>query len=355
MKYVVERVAGLARAEAIAVLEVVPSPNPEPAFRLLAAWGGISEACVTDGFAALFESPGANSLDSRQSARLGFDADVFLCLAAPVRIPADAPLLRGGIILVARHTVSDRAGDAIGLLAGWMADEFEGAREIDCAKALSARHVQAWEQERLTLVTRIHDDLSQNLTFIRLALKSLELQVSAGKFGRVAAEVAELVDIARQVAVTVQQLSTGLRPAMIDMLGPVGAIRLEGQLLQESSGVQVHCDLEEHRLTGQVSIAVFRILELALSNIARHARATRVAIRLHRRSNPDGIEDMLEVEDNGVGFDLAAPIAPLGLMSMNERAEIAGGRLRIVSSSGNGTRIVASFPALNSTGAENGR
>jgi len=245
------------------------------------------------------------------------------------------------VFLATRENDSDRAHAAVDFLVDWAAHEIQDLRELARVKALSARHVELREQERLALATRIHDDLSQNITFIRLALKSLQLQVTAGKFERVAPEIAELVAVSSQIATTVQALSTGLRPTMIESFGPAAAIRLEARLYQEASGVPVDCEIEDLRMSTQASIAAYRIAEHSLSNVARHSHATRVTIRLSRLSG----EDILEITDNGGGFDSNAMVASLGLASMTERAEIAAGRLTIVSSPGHGTRIVASFPA----------
>jgi signal transduction histidine kinase len=349
MESFVERVAQLAEAEAIAVLEAVPATQQGHSFRSLATRGSIALIGPEVRLGDPLRSGRVVTLTSELVARLGFDSRKISCLAAAIPTP-DGAGLRGVVIMAVqrRRSESQRVRLGVDLLVDWATHEIHLRRELKLAKALSARHVQLQEQERRNLATRIHDDLSQGITVIRLAVASLERQVQSGSVDQLAAELKELTAVLRQTAQTVQELSRNLQPAMLDTLGPLQAIRKEASVYQESTGIPVECHLEDIPMAGLVSVAAFRIVEQSLSNIARHAQATRVAIRLH----PGAGAYLLEVEDNGRGFDTIAAGGSLGLLGMAERAEMAGGRLSIDSRRGEGTKVIATFPVQTQPAAE---
>ena len=220
-----------------------------------------------------------------------------------------------------------------------LVEDLEG--DLRRARELSARHLDRYERERGALAAEIHDDLSQNVTSIRLALSFVDRRLQAGPrlLGRT--EIAEVIKTADQVRDSVQRLSGHFRPVLLDVLGPIPAIRQEASLHQESTGVKVHCDLQEFRVPSPVALAGFRIIQECLSNVARHAQASRVDIRLKETAGVSSFE----VEDDGCGFDPSVFSYSLGLLSMIERAELAGGELTIKSRPAKGTRVVAAFPS----------
>ena len=351
----IERIAQLVEAESIAVLDVHPASPLQPPFRLLAPLGRLScERLNRTWFERL--QPGQiviappevawREAASRTTLKIPMRCSTSILSGSvvwPSSIPRQnsAELAGAVLMLVAR----DRAGSgatrtAMEMLVSWGVHEIARNRELANSRRLSQRHVQQREQERLSLATEIHDDLSQSLTFIQLTLASLQRQVKRSNFDRVESELAELAVVSKQTAESVQKLSTSLRPAMIEAVGPVSAIRQEARRFEETAGIAVDCRLEQLDLSPAVSLAAFRILEHGLDNIACHANASRVIIRLAH----DGDVDVLEVRDNGRGFDVSRFANSIGLLSLAERAEMAGGHLSIDSSPGRGTRLVASFP-----------
>ena len=341
-----EKIARLAGADALALLPSLPVSGGEPRWLPLVTCGRQSLTSQPGLETFLIGIAGSGSMTevpTELAASLGLDASLT-GFAAPLIEERDGTLL-GGVMLGFPHAAADaqRAKAAIDVLGQLAAHEMlcEGmARSLAHAKALSVRHVERRERERQALANEIHDDLSQNVTFIRLALSSLQRQLDEGRLERAKAEVNDLVAASVLVKDGILRLSTGLRPAMIETLGPSPAIRHEAQLHHAATGVPVNCDLDELPVPAAVSIAAYRIIQESLSNVARHAKASEVNIRLER--HPGRL--VFKVEDNGCGFDPDAVPASLGLLSMIERAEIAGGTLIIRSRPGEGTQVIASFP-----------
>ena len=209
-------------------------------------------------------------------------------------------------------------------------------------QALSARLMSAQEEERRHIARELHDETGQALTLIRMQLAEL-----AGADAGRRREVAECMGHVDRAIVHIRGLSQRLRPTMLDDLGLGDA--LEWVVEQQARGAgwraQVHVPRQDERLPEEIETACYRICQEALTNAARHARATEVHVRL--LVAPTRLE--LAVEDNGIGFDLARYRSPeerqkhFGLVSMAERASLAGGELVVDTSPGHGTRIRAVF------------
>jgi signal transduction histidine kinase len=133
-----------------------------------------------------------------------------------------------------------------------------------------------------------------------------------------------------------------LRPAALDDFGLPAALTRLAATVSEQSGTQV--DLEAHlgeqRLAGEVETTLYRIVQEALTNVVKHAEATRASVTLTRK--PGSV--VAVVEDDGRGFDVAAANGGLGLIGMRERLAVVGGRLSIEASPGSGTTLVAEVP-----------
>jgi len=347
MELFIERIAQLVEAEAIAVLEAVPAPLQRLAFRRLTTWGTLVRWPLEKGLVDHLRTAEIAWLPPEFMPGLGLDPGTFRWFAAPIRLRGEADL--SGAVLAAFHRSRSSPAEikpSLDLLVSWTTHELAWSRELALARKLSARHVERREQERLSLATLIHDDLSQSLTSIRLTLATLQRQVSHGEFDRVAADLKDLVSASAETAESVQKLSTHLRPAIIETVGPASAIRHQAELHRKSSGIEVKCELEHLKMSGAAALAVFRIVEHSLENVVRHADASQVTIRLHRQGN----EDVLEVHYNGRGFDFARKQDSLGLLSLSERAEMSGGRLSIESVPGKGTRVAATFPSAEAAG-----
>jgi signal transduction histidine kinase len=141
------------------------------------------------------------------------------------------------------------------------------------------------------------------------------------------------------------RLSHNLRPASLDRLGLLPAIRQHIHYFEQETGVKVEfvpVRMDYGRLPPELETTLYRVMQEALTNIARHARASRARVVLKRRAD----RAMVIVEDNGAGFDLEAAqqSGRLGLLGMRERAELLGGRLTLESAPGRGTKVFAEIP-----------
>jgi PAS domain S-box-containing protein len=212
---------------------------------------------------------------------------------------------------------------------------YETARRAEeRARQLSRRLLRVQEEEHRLLGRELHDQFGQLLTGLRLTLQRVT-PASAGD-----QHLAEAENLAADMLQRVRALSLELRPPMLDDAGLVASLAWHAERFTTQSGIEV--DLRHSnvpRLDGGVAIAAFRVVQEALTNVARHAGATRVAIRLWRA----GERLFIDVEDDGLGFDQSAAGETLGLSGMYERAGLLGGELRIASSSG-GTTVSLELP-----------
>ena len=202
------------------------------------------------------------------------------------------------------------------------------------------RVLEAQELERARLARELHDETGQALTSILLGLKPLEQSASDEETRASIAGVRELVVSTLQ---DVRRLAVELRPSALDDFGLGTAVERLVETFRERSGLQV--DLEEQlateRVPGDVETTVYRIVQEALTNVAKHADATRVSILLVQR----GASLVAVIEDDGRGFEPGAVTdTSLGLAGMRERVALVGGRLRIESSANGKTAIVAEIP-----------
>jgi signal transduction histidine kinase len=213
-------------------------------------------------------------------------------------------------------------------------------------RILSQQLLEVQEGERRSLALELHDQLGQILTAIRLALRS-----------RRKGRIAEALGLVDQAAEQVRNLALTLRPASLDHLGLPAALRAYLKRQSQLAGLDIHLEVGplEERLPPAVETACFRLVQEALTNVARHSGARRVDVELNAAE--DAVE--IVVRDDGKGFDVGAAReraeagASLGILSMEERVALAGGRLEIESEPGRGTTIRARFPASRA-GAERG-
>lgn len=202
------------------------------------------------------------------------------------------------------------------------------------------RVVQAQELERKRLARELHDETGQALTSILLGLKALDEVEDADERREANASVRELVSTTLQ---DVRRLAVELRPSALDDFGLVPAVERLAQTFSERTGIEVDVQarLDEERLPAEAETALYRIVQEALTNVAKHARAPRVSILLTKR---DGAVAVV-IEDNGRGFDSRQPQGGgLGLVGMRERIGLLDGRLTIESAEGGGTSVVAEVP-----------
>lgn len=203
------------------------------------------------------------------------------------------------------------------------------------------RIVAAQELERRRLARELHDETGQALTSILLGLKSIEDAGDADAARAAARELRDHVVLALQ---DVRRLALELRPKALDDFGLVSALERLAETFQEATGIHVELEagMSRNRLPEEIETALYRIVQEALTNVVKHAEATRVSVVLTRR---DGAVAVI-VEDDGRGFDPERTDGDgVGLLGMRERIELLGGRLVVESSPTAGTTLAAEVPA----------
>ena len=203
------------------------------------------------------------------------------------------------------------------------------------------RVVEAQELERARLARELHDETGQALTSILLGLKPLEQSAESEEAREAVGSLRELVVGTLQ---DVRRLAVELRPSALDDFGLVTAVERLTETFREQSGLRVELEaqLGDGRLPQAAETALYRVIQEAFTNVVKHSGATRVSVLLQRK---DGAA-LAVIEDDGSGFDPGNTHEnALGLEGMRERLALVGGRLRIESSSGAGTTLVAEVPA----------
>jgi len=213
---------------------------------------------------------------------------------------------------------------------------------------LSSRLIDAQEQERKRIAQELHDELGQALTAMSINLSAINKQLGAALDPEIAERLAETDSLITRTLEQMREMALDLRPSMLDDLGLLPALRWYVKRYENRTGILV--DLEavglEKRLPEHIETAMYRVVQEALTNVARHARANRVDIRLQRR---DSIVQAF-IEDDGSGFDPAevadreAQGRGVGLVGMRERIAALGGSLEIESHPGKGTRLTIELP-----------
>jgi PAS domain S-box-containing protein len=211
-------------------------------------------------------------------------------------------------------------------------------------RALSMRLLEAQEQERRAIARELHDEIGQALTAVRIDLQTLH--DSADEATRPVVESA--LGVTRRLVTQARDLSLDLRPSLLDDLGLTAAIRwyLERHQQRLGGSATLVGDLGDLRIPAALETACFRVAQEALTNIARHAAARSVSVELRRA---DG-EIELAVRDDGVGFDVdaarrrAVAGQSMGILGMEERVVLAGGRLVVDSRVGAGTEVRVWLP-----------
>ena len=210
-------------------------------------------------------------------------------------------------------------------------------------QALSTRLLEVQEEERRVIARELHDEIGQSLTLVKI-----KLQMALHRGGNNKLLTEECVEIASHTLEQVRTMSLNLRPPALDDLGLAAALQWALDRQEGATGWEIEfaSDPLPERLAIETETACFRVAQEALTNAARHAQAKKVAVRL--RIAGEHLE--LAVEDDGCGFDQEAvrnrpaDRSSLGLISMKERAALAGGSLNIQSTSGMGTTVLAKFP-----------
>jgi signal transduction histidine kinase len=214
-------------------------------------------------------------------------------------------------------------------------------------KALSDRLLMVQEEERSRIARELHDDLGQSLTALKMDVIGL-LEQSASVHGQspIARRILRTLDA---TVTSVQRISSGLRPSMLDDLGLVAALEYEASMFEERTGIECELSLPPAvDVEPNVATAIFRIVQESLTNVARHSNASRVEIRLRERAH----ELLLEIRDDGRGVTAAEVSHPssLGFIGMRERADLIGGAVVFEGVPERGTIVSVRIPGEMSAG-----
>jgi len=221
--------------------------------------------------------------------------------------------------------------------------EAEIVRQSGQLRALGARLAEVEETGREHLARELHDQVCQSLTALSLTLTLLQTQMPRKAAAKLRDRMAGAVALVEQIGETIRDVMAELRPPMLDDYGLLSALHWYGTEFSDKTGIGVDVQGQEAvpRLAAPVELALFRIVQEAMANVAKHARATEVVLT----EAEDNGTVRLVIADNGVGFDQGRLGQPegrhlWGLMTMSERAAAAGGRCRIESQPGQGTRVM---------------
>jgi signal transduction histidine kinase/HAMP domain-containing protein len=284
------------------------------------------------------------------------------------RVPPDTPLSwvavparsRGAALALVvvgwdpPRALDDAERELLGALAGLIGIAVDNAgllgelhEKEDNLQALLHKTLTAQEEERRRIARELHDETSQVLSALLMNVGVLESQAPVGEPER--ARIQAVRRLAEEAARNLDTMLFELRPPLLDELGLIPAMRWYVSQMSDAWGLPVTFEGGKiGRLSDATEVTAFRIVQEAVGNVARHARASAASVRV----TPMNGHLRLEVHDDGVGFDPAAAGArareggSVGLMGMRERAELAGGWIKIDSAPGRGTTVVAEIPAL---------
>ncbi|HLZ35045.1 MAG TPA: PAS domain S-box protein [Nitrospira sp.] len=262
----------------------------------------------------------------------------------------------GGVIWVSENVraVRDGSGAIIGYegtvenITQRKEAEERLQQSLDRLRTLSGRLEVVREEERSRIARELHDELGVWLTCFKIDLSRVNAIVGEGDGAKLRRKVSEKIRaMIEQIDGTinaVQRIVSELRPAVLDDLGLVAAIEWQSQEFQRLTGIECTCttDAEDIDVEPERATAVFRICQEALTNVARHARATAVRISMQERAG----FLLLSVSDNGIGIADHKIVDPqsFGLLGMRERAALIGGQVTITGSPEKGTTMTLRLP-----------
>jgi signal transduction histidine kinase len=339
-------------------LTLIALPAPEGDLRIAAVDGEGDAAHILLGHHLARErSKSGRVLERRQSARVDSvlddpEVDQDEARRMGIRTGLYVPLVARGraIGIVAVH---DKLGREARFSDGdlRLAEIFaaRAAVAVDLSERVARdtvrRVIDAQELERRRLARELHDETGQALTSILLGLKAIRAAASDDEAEHAEAELRELVVQALQ---DVRSLAVELRPAALDDFGLVPALERLAVTFAERSGItaSVEANLGEGRLPAETETALYRLVQEALTNVVKHAAATRVNIVLTRRDG--GVSAVIEDDGRGFSPDVARNDA-LGLVGMRERIALLGGTLAVESAPSEGAALVAYLPVSASS------
>lgn len=296
-----------------------------------------------------------------------FSADIFSdlrctweeCKKAGFRSFAALPMFRGEEIIGVMGLASDVERDfeteaefletLVSQVSAGMgnASLFEAVREQrDRLTELSRKVAEAREIESRSIGRELHDQIGQMLTALKLTLEV------AAQFPpeKVAAKLEQAQELAEDLLTRVSALSLQLRPPMLDDLGIVPALLWHINRFQEQTAIEIkfkHSAVEGRRFDHEIETTVYRLVQEALTNIARHAHASIAQLVIHVK----GEQMIILIEDNGLGFNPQEAFElHRGLSAMRERVDLLGGNFQVESEAGKGTKVSIQLPLREISG-----
>jgi signal transduction histidine kinase len=307
------------------------------AFLARRPWAGIGLALLVE--AAILVALGR----ADPAAGVGIPAAVAAAIAGTVAVvfgPWNGAFvaLVGAIVFV---LVGDSGAGELAALAVWPAVVVAAgifARRVSRQRAAFRRIIAAQELERQRLALELHDGTAQTLAAALLTLQRAEAAATSAEVAAVNAELRELI---REAVESVRALAVDLRPRVLDDFGLCAAIDRLVATFSERTGIAAEVDLEEgsERLPPDAELALFRIVQEGLADIAARADARAVQVRLERRPG----SAVLVVQEDGRGVDPHPP-DEMGWVGARERLRLLGGRLTVASAVGSGTTLTARLP-----------
>jgi PAS domain S-box-containing protein len=272
----------------------------------------------------------------KKSGQSGFKIQVFLKVCDGSQLPAQISMRR-----------LPRKSSNGALFAMVVTDMTEAGRTAELLRALSRRVVEAQEEERQRVALELHDNITQRLCAILFRCQALAdgLPDAAGQSKR---EAEELLQLLGTTAEEMERISRALRPGVLEQLGLTEAVRVTAREFADRTGVSIRlrCGHLDMQPPAETELAIFRILQEALRNVEKHARARHVTVCLKQQN----AFVRLVVKDDGISFDLLhrrygrEKADGLGLLAMRERADYVDGTLKIESARGAGTKIDVLLP-----------
>lgn len=241
------------------------------------------------------------------------------------------------------HEVDAIVGDRDIMVVRLKQAEDDLERSRDQLSALAAHLLSVRDSERVAIARELHDEFGQALTSLQLGLAWLSRNVTPGQ-RPLLAKIRSLSDTTTGLIRTVRNITVELRPGALHELGLAKTLKAMAREFKKTAGIACgfRTNIAGLAIDRLAEVAVFRIVQAALTNVARHARASKAGVALMRR----GDELIVTVRDNGKGLSrkIADGQHSLGITGMRERARALGGTFTVVGPRGEGTVVTATIP-----------
>jgi PAS domain S-box-containing protein len=248
-----------------------------------------------------------------------------------------------GTVVPASLSIAPFEGDEVKSACLVVTDMTQQKQTHERLMALSHRLLEVQERERRHLARELHDEIGQILTGLKITLET-NCYLTGGGAGQEAFQRAR--DQVEGLVKQIQDMSLDLRPAMLDDLGLLPALLWHFERYTRQTSIKInfrHAGLQDRRFSPEIETAAYRIAQEALTNVARHSEANEVDVYIH-----SGLKALvIQIEDNGSGFDVTSALASRsssGLTGMQERAALLGGELLLTSAPDKGTQLRAKLP-----------